>query len=479
MTSPPLTKSYTKQDWRRGYESQPHEYNYEIEAITGVIPPELEGTLWRNGPGLLDINGMPIRHPFDGDGMINAITLKDGKAHYRNSFVKTQAYLEEQAAGKALYRGVFGTQKPGGWLNNIFDIRLKNIANTNVIYWDNKLLALWEAAEPHRLDPATLETIGIDYLDGILQPGDAFSAHPRLDPAGILVNFAIKPGLSSKITLYEISRAGKLLTTHSHTVPGFSFIHDFLITPNYYIFFQNPITYNPLPFLLGWRGAGECLQYQSQQPTKIIFISRHAPYKDMQIVETSAGFVFHHANAFEDGETVIIDSICYASLPQINPDVPYHEVDFDTLAPGQLWRFRVNLREHSVEKEMILERCVEFPSIHPDYVGKKYRYVYLGAAHHPHGNAPLQAIVKLDLVTKESQICSFAPRGFAGEPIFVPKPRGVAEDEGWLLEMIYDAEYHRSDLVILDAQNLEPVARLHLNNHIPYGLHGSWTEQTF
>jgi all-trans-8'-apo-beta-carotenal 15,15'-oxygenase len=479
MTSTPLTKSYTRQDWRKGYESQPHEYNYEIEAITGVIPPDLEGTLWRNGPGLLDINGMPIRHPFDGDGMINAITLQDGKAHYRNSFVKTQAYLEEQAAGKALYRGVFGTQKPGGWLNNIFDIRLKNIANTNVIYWDNKLLALWEAAEPHRLNPATLETIGIDYLDGILQPGDAFSAHPRVDPVGILVNFAIKPGLSSKITLYEISRAGKLLTTHSHTVPGFSFIHDFLITPNYYIFFQNPITYNPLPFLFGWRGAGECLQYQSQQPTKIIFISRHAPYKDMQIVETSAGFVFHHANAFEDGETVIIDSICYASLPQINPDVPYHEVDFDALDPGQLWRFRVNLPEKSVDKEMILERCVEFPSIHPDYVGKKYRYVYLGAAHHPHGNAPLQGIVKLDLVTKESQLCSFAPRGFAGEPIFVPKPHGVAEDEGWLLEMIYDAEYHRSDLVILDAQNLEQVARLHLNNHIPYGLHGSWTEQTF
>ncbi len=152
--------SYDREGWKRGYQSQPNEYDYWIEDIEGEIPPALNGTLFRNGPGLLDIHGQPLHHPFDGDGMICAIAFDQGRAYFRNRFVRTEGFLKEQDAGKMLYRGVFGTQKPGGWLANAFDIDIKNIANTNVIYWGGKLLALWEAAEPYRLDPKTLDTIG-------------------------------------------------------------------------------------------------------------------------------------------------------------------------------------------------------------------------------------------------------------------------------------------------------------------------------
>lgn len=50
-------KSYTREDWQGGYQSLKKEYDYWIENIEGEIPQELEGTLFRNGPGLLDING--------------------------------------------------------------------------------------------------------------------------------------------------------------------------------------------------------------------------------------------------------------------------------------------------------------------------------------------------------------------------------------------------------------------------------------
>ncbi|EHJ09822.1 carotenoid oxygenase family protein, partial [Crocosphaera watsonii] len=220
--------SFNRQQWQQGYQSQPNEYEYFIEDIEGKVPEELQGTLFRNGPGLFDVQGTPLQHPFDGDGMVCAISfLPNGKVHFRNRFVRTEGYVQEQKAGKMIYRGVFGTQKPGGWINNIFDIKVKNIANTNVIYWGNKLLALWEAAEPYLLDPSTLETLGIDYLDGVLNPGDSISAHPCFDPSceldngqPCLVNYSIKPGLSSKITIYEFAPDGNLLRRHSHTVPG-------------------------------------------------------------------------------------------------------------------------------------------------------------------------------------------------------------------------------------------------------------------
>jgi all-trans-8'-apo-beta-carotenal 15,15'-oxygenase len=481
------TTSYQRQDWQRGYESLKSELDYWIDDVEGQIPSELNGTLFRNGPGLLDVNGQPIHHPFDGDGMISAIAFSNGRAHFRNRFVRTTGYLEEQKAQKILYRGVFGTQKPGGFLANAFDFRLKNIANTNVIYWGGKLLALWEAADPHRLDPQTLETLGKDSLNGVLSPGEAFGAHPRFDPrcnqdggAPCLVNFSIKPGLSTTITIFELDPAGKVIRKHAHSVPGFAFIHDFAITPNYCILFQNPVSFNPLPFVLGLRGPGESIKFQPNQPTRIIVIPRHTS-KSVQILETQSGFVFHHANAFEQDDEVWIDSICYETFPEVKPQSNFREVDFDALKPGQLWRFHLHLKDQTVSRELIEARCCEFPSIHQERVGRPYRYLYLGAADAATGNAPLQAILKLDLESGKRQLWSAAPRGFISEPIFVPRPNASLEDDGWVLTLIYDGSRHRSDLVILDGCDLNqgPIARLHLKHHIPYGLHGSFAPESF
>jgi hypothetical protein len=104
-------------------------------------------------------------------------------------------------------------------LANAFDLRLKNIANTHVVRLGDQLLALWEAAEPHALDPDTLETRGLSRLDGLLKPGEAFSAHPRFDPGHHgdprMVTFGVKAGPTSTIRLMEFAssgpRAGQLL----------------------------------------------------------------------------------------------------------------------------------------------------------------------------------------------------------------------------------------------------------------------------
>ena len=476
-----LQKSYTLKDWQGGYESLTEEYDYWIDDIEGEIPPELAGTLFRNGAGLLDINKQRLHHPFDGDGMISRITFTNGRAHFRNRFVQTAGYLAEQKAGKILYRGVFGTQKPGGWLANIFDLKIKNIANTNVIYWGKKLLALWEAAEPYSLNPQTLETLGNEYFNGVLSKGEAFSAHPRIDPNGTLVNFAIKPGLSTTITIFELNTNGEITSKQNHSVPGFCFIHDFVITENYCMFFQNPVDFNPIPFALGISSAAQCIKFQKNQPTRIIIIPRKTQTKNVKVLETQAGFIFHHVNAFEVGNEIIIDSICYESLTEVEPNSDYRKTDFDTNSPPQLWRFNLNLSENKVQNQLIDPRPTEFPTIHPNYVGKSYRYLYSAAAHQSTVNAPLQAIFKVDLESGRKQLWSAAPRGFIGEPIFIPRPNSQTEDDGWLIALVYDAEHHRSDVVILDAQNLQKgaIAKLHLKHHIPYGLHGSFTQETF
>ena len=487
LASKPISeqdKPYSKQEWQQGYQSQRREESYDLELISGAVPEGLTGTLFRNGPGLLDINGIPIQHPFDGDGMVCQFSFQDGKVHFQNRFVRTEGFVEEQKAGTILYRNVFGTQKPGGWFKNAFDFKQKNIANTSIIYWGNKLLALWEGGLPYRLDAKTLETFGTDQLHGILGETEAFSAHPWVEPSSVLnnnqpclINFYIEPGLSSTIHIYEFDPEFNLLRKQSRSIPGFAFIHDFVITPHYYVFFQNPVKFNPIPFVLGLKGAGECIKLKPEENTKIWVIPRnHSTGDGMKKLEVNAGFIFHHGNAFEISDNQLcVDSICYADFPEVDPESDFRDIDFDALYPGQLWRFTLNLETETVDKELVEPRCCEFPEIHPEKVGQSYRYLFMATAHQPRGNAPLQGILKYDWEKQDHIVWSEAPHGFVSEPIFVPKPASTEEDDGWILTLVYNGKKHCSELVILEGKTLTETARLGLKYHIPYGLHGSWT----
>jgi len=473
--------TFSREDWQKGYESLRTEQSYWIDEIEGEIPLALEGTLFRNGPGQLDMNGEKYGHPFDGDGMVCAISFKDGKAHFTNQFVKTREFLAEKKAGRVLYRGVFGTQKKGGWLNNIFDLHNKNVANTNVVYQGGKLLALWEAARPYALDPKSLDTLGQESFDGKLAAGQVFTAHPRKDNlTGDLWGFGVQPGPKSTISIYQVTPDGKLLIESQVKVSGFCFLHDFAYTPNYRIFMQNPVSFKPLPFLLGLSTAGECIELKPNSPSQFLLIDRKG---NLQTIETDPCFVFHHCNAYEEGDQIILDSVCYSDYPKLEPNTDFREIDFDKVIAGQLWRFTIDPKLKTVKKELILDRSCEFPVVHPRCVGQKYRYAYIGAIAQESGNAPLQAIAKIDMETGKQEFHSFTPRGFIGEPIFVPRDRhsDSAEDSGWLLTLIFDAAHNRSDLVILDAQNIagQPLAKLHLKHHVPYGLHGSFTHEIF
>ena len=90
------------------------------------------------------------------------------------------------------------------------------------------------------------------------------------------------------------------------------------------------------------------------------------------------------------------------------------------------------------------------------------------------GNAPLQAIKKINLTSKEEIFWSAGPSGFVSEPIMVPSENSSKEDEGFLFILLWNGERRGSDLVILDAKDLKELAVYELPISIPHGLHGSW-----
>ncbi len=477
---------FDRQDWASAYCNVEEELNdYVLELVSGSLPEQLSGTLYKNGPGRLERSGQWVHHPFDGDGMITAVKIKNGKITFSNRFVQTEAWKEEEKAGKFIYRGVFGTQKSGGPLANAFDLRLKNIANTHVVQLGNELLALWEAAGPHALNPNNLETFGLSNLGGVLQPGEAFSAHPRFDPGHHghhrMVTFGVKTGPQSTIRLMEFDNNGtspsKLISDRKDIFKGFAFLHDFAITPNWAIFLQNAISFNPIPFLIGQKGAAQCLRSKQGDKGKFLLIPRDCgAYAGQSPLTFDApqGFVFHHLNAWEKNQNIIIESIYYKDFPSIAPHEDFRQINFDQIPEGQLKSCSINIPDKEIEVVQISPQCCEFAMVNPRNQGLQSHYCWMAVAEQKTGNAPLQAIKKVNLSNRDECFWSAAPRGFVSEPIMIPNPASKLEDEGWIIVLVWNSQRKATDLVILEASDLSERALVHLPIAIPYGLHGSW-----
>jgi carotenoid cleavage dioxygenase len=63
-----------------------------------------------------------------------------------------------------------------------------------------------------------------------------------------------------------------------------------------------------------------------------------------------------------------------------------------------------------------------------------------------------------------------------GEPVFIPRPGGTEEGDGYLAVFAYDPATATSDFVLLDAAHVDadPVAVIRLPQRVPQGLHGTW-----
>ena len=495
VTVAPASARFNRSEWSSAFRNVDEELtDVPLKPVRGEVPAALRGSLYRNGPGRLERDGQRVHHPFDGDGMITALHFDADGVRCSNRFVRTSGWKAEEAAGKVLFRGVFGSQKPGGPLANAFDLRLKNIANTSVVRLGDDLLALWEAAEPHALDPQTLETRGISLLGGVLKKGEAFSAHPRFDPGHHgdprMVTFGVKTGPRSTVRLMEFAttdnaaagiRAGDLLSDRRDTFAGFAFLHDFAITPNWAVFLQNSINFNPLPFVLGQKGAAQCLTSNPNGKAKFWLIPRDSGAfsgQEPRVIDAPDGFVFHHLNAWEEDGEVVVESIYYSDFPSIGPDQDFADVNFDLIPEGLLDQCRINLDSESIKTTRLSERCCEFAMVNPKQQGLPCRFAWMAAAAREQGNDPLQVIKKLDLQTGERHFWSAAPSGFVSEPLMVPRPGASAEDDGWVLDLVWNGARNASDLVILAASDLKEVAVLELPLAIPHGLHGSWVAES-
>lgn len=464
---------------------KPNEDEYlatsESMKVIGEIPKDLWGIYARNTHNQVH-ESIGMYHPFDGDGMIHAMHFEDGKATYRNRYVQTTGFLAEQAAGKSLWPGILSphlyTRRGWGSMG-----AMKDNAGTDVLCHAGKLLvSMSQGSEPWRMDPITLETLGPDSNWSKKVP-DGVASHYKVDPATGEMIFFNYPEKWPHMHYGVINKDNQLVHYVPIELPGARWPHDIGMTRNYSILHDLPFFFDEQLLKQGTRK----IKFHPDIPARFGIIPRHGTNDQIRWFEGKPCHILHIANCYERGDEVIMDA-CIMPNPH-KPNVGGHEESSLEASyakirahldkhnnPTHMYRWRFNLKTGATIEEQIDDEVTEFPVVSNDYVGRAYRYSY--NVLYQKGEWLFRGLKRYDMDTGKTEVYEYGPGRFGSEPQIARRIGAVAEDDGYLLTYVNDANTNTSECVILDASAISkgPIARIILPHRISVGTHACWVE---
>ncbi|XP_031503109.1 zeaxanthin 7,8(7',8')-cleavage dioxygenase, chromoplastic-like [Nymphaea colorata] len=456
-------------------------------TVQGRLPSCLDGAYIRNGPNPRFVPRAGY-HLFDGDGMLHAMRISSGQATFCSRFVRTYKFTQEEEAGSPIYPNYFAGFEGAAGLarGGVLAVRAltgqfnplngAGLANTSLVFMDNKLMALGESDLPYevRVTPdGDVETIGQWNFGGKLTMG--MTAHPKIDPVtGEVFSFRYGP-IPPFLNYFRIGSDG----SKQPDVPIFSFqqpsfVHDFAITQRYAIFPDMQIVMKPLDMLTG---EGPPVGYDAGKVARIGVIPRYATDdSEMKWIEVPGFNFVHTVNAWDEkgGEEVVL--VAANTIPV------EHMLERMDLLHCCVEMVRINLKEGKVVgRKPLSTRNLEWGVINPKFLGRKNRFAFMAIGD---PTPKVKGIVKLDFDQAGEDDCvvaarSFGERCFAGEPFFVGNKEGGDEDDGYVLTYTQDEGSGQSRFVVMDAKSptLDIVASVRLPQRVPYGFHGLFVSE--
>jgi all-trans-8'-apo-beta-carotenal 15,15'-oxygenase len=344
-------------------------------------------------------------------------------------------------------------------------------ANTALVAHKGELLALWEGGAASALHPETLAYLGPHTLGGAARVAPAFSLHPALDevlgvggdavcahshrcPAtGRLVMLMSRYALGST-TLRFVEFAADGWTVHSqrtHVVDGFTHVHDFVVTPSSYVFFQPRLAFDAIAFRRG-RGALDSVA-QDPGPTHVVALPR-APGFATRAYEAPRWYATHFINAYETPAELVVE--CFGTH-QLGSGMEAFAFQPRRLVIDTAAGLCLSCTALDVDTS-------EFPALPASQHGQPHTaYYYSGTR-----RTPMDSWVRVDARTGARRYSTACP-GFHLEPVL------CANDEflvGFVLQG--DAQLLR----VLEAATMREVAAVPVTGTNTLGLHGFWAGST-
>jgi len=432
--------------------------------VIGEIPKDLYGAFVRNGPNPIKAPTTP-HHWFDGDGMVHGIYFENGKAEYRNRFVRSADHLADLADGC----GAGGVLAPS--TRSRGEKVYKDTANTDVVLHNGQLMALWYiSGTPVRLNARTLETLGDESFGGRL-PRHA-SAHSKVDPVSgefVFFDYSLyEPWMS-----YGVVNKDNELTNFTRVdLPGPRLPHDMGLTQNYVILHDLPVVFTEQGLKNNlWR------IHQEPRPARFGVAPRNGSGDQVRWFEADPCYIYHVANAWEDGDEVVM--LACRMVPNgftPNPDYGAFGSMVNVLAlHAVLTEWRMNMRTGDIKHRQLDDRLSEFPAINLNYTGQRARWAY-NVSMAPDELQRFDGLYKYDLGTGNAESYRFAEGHGGSEPAFAPRIGAVDEDDGYVITFVTDPTTGKSEAQVLAAKAFGdgPIARIPLPGRVPAGFHGTW-----
>lgn len=442
-------------------------HGFEPLELEGQVPEDLRGTLFRSGPGVFERFGVEVAHPFEADGAITAVRFGE-RVEGAARVIESAGYREEEAAGRRLY----GTG--AGRLRNVAAAlrqRGKNTANTSAWLHDGQLYALMEGARPTRLDSSSLEVLGEDTFDGIVR--STFSAHPhRVAARSTSFNFGVSYGREHALDVYAIPDHGPVRRLTRVPLPWAGMVHDFVATEKHLVFTICPVRLVLWRALLGTADFEKLLDWEPERGTELIVVPIASPDQVVRI-PAEPFWVWHFANAFEQGDDIVVDLCRYADFGTLRAIRTGRDGLPAPVSEPRYHRARIDLRSKRMTSEERHPGAAEFPRVHPEREGAEHRFAFI----HGGREGASEQVQVLEVETGRASTWRPEPATALSEPIPVPRGnRPGDERDVWLLVLGYEEARDRSFVAVLDGDDLErgPVARAWFDHPIPLTFHGTF-----
>jgi carotenoid cleavage dioxygenase-like enzyme len=449
----------------------------DLEVI-GELPRDLDGVYLRNTENPVH-PAIQSYHPFDGDAMVHVMGFRDGKAFYRNRFVRTDGFVAEQREGRSLWAGL--TEHPDravredGWGARG---RMKDSSSTDiVVHAGVALTSFYQCGDLYELDPLSLETLGKSTWHGDFPSRCGVSAHPKVDAAtGELLFFNY--GKDAPYLHYGVVDADNHLVHYVDVpLPGPRLPHDMAFTENYAILNDCPLFWQPALLAKGIHAA----RFHPELPMRLGVLPRRGSAQDVTWFDCEATFVLHWVNAYEDGDEIVLDGFFQSDPDGSNSNWPgdptfsrmFRMLSLDGMQT-RLHRWRLNLATGQAKEERLSESITEFGMINGRLGGRPHRYTWASTGEP--GWFLFNGMVKHDIFTGVEETYAYGPGVFGSETAMAPRVGSVAEDDGYVITMITDMNRDLSECLVFDARRISdgPIARIPLPERISSGTHSTW-----
>ncbi len=448
-------------DWLLGVKDIESDVPEEMLTLVSGKPPRgFSGTLYRNGPAKFRRPGGNATHIFDGDGMIRKYRIGGGKASLRARFVDTPKRRLEERLGKVVQPG-FGTKaQPEAIVANPDDA---NAANTSVMLAGGKLMALWEAGSPTVMDPYSLASEGLKTFRPDLKH-IPFSAHPRVDPDGTIWNIG---GLAGQNIIWKLNPNGTLAKAEIIKLPRASFMHDFVTTARHLVLLLQP-----------WIESGEApstvgLKWRPELGTKVLVIDKD-DFSRQRTYQLPSFFAFHFGDGWEESDGTIRFDGC------LEPDPAFAQKAASAMLCGVYVRTprpvvtQIALYPDGRGELQPTGVAGEFPVTDARFATRPRRYT-AHIAHYRNNDPFARGVGVFDSKTGRDDSCDFGADQLVEEFVFAPD-QSRKEASGWLVGTTINMKERRTELHVLDAQNVSagPLATWCASVALPLSFHGKF-----